>query len=173
MAGRLPRARVHALPDDLVRALLKRRAMEDTLRHELDELRSNSERWHQLATTDPLTGLANRRAVEDRLTEEWDRALRYGHPLTVILADIDGLKMINDRFGHALAMSCFARWRPVCVGWCAAVSWWSAGEGTSSWSSAPKTNSSAAREVAGKLIHEGRRPVDFPDLALQAGLSVG
>ena len=52
------------------------------------------------AKTDPLTGLANRRGVEEALARETDRARRYGSPLSVMMIDVDQLKDINDRFGH-------------------------------------------------------------------------
>ena len=54
-----------------------------------------------LATTDPLTGLWNRRQLDERLRQEIERADRYGHPLALVLFDIDHFKGINDRFGHA------------------------------------------------------------------------
>jgi diguanylate cyclase (GGDEF)-like protein len=53
------------------------------------------------ARTDPLTGLANRRAFDDRLAEEAERANRHGRALSVMLVDVDRFKTINDRFGHA------------------------------------------------------------------------
>ena len=53
------------------------------------------------ALTDPLTGLANRRAFDARLAEETDRAHRHGRALSVVLVDVDHFKTINDRFGHA------------------------------------------------------------------------
>jgi diguanylate cyclase (GGDEF)-like protein len=52
------------------------------------------------ATTDPLTGLANRRAFEERLETESGRAERAGHPLSLVLLDIDHFKVINDAYGH-------------------------------------------------------------------------
>jgi diguanylate cyclase (GGDEF)-like protein len=52
------------------------------------------------ATTDPLTGLANRRVFEDRLEIEGERAARGGHPLSLVLLDIDHFKVINDEHGH-------------------------------------------------------------------------
>jgi diguanylate cyclase (GGDEF)-like protein len=55
----------------------------------------------RLSTTDPLTGLANRRAFEARLRDEWRRANRSTLPLSLLLIDIDGLKRINDERGHA------------------------------------------------------------------------
>jgi diguanylate cyclase (GGDEF)-like protein len=55
---------------------------------------------YKLAVLDPLTGLHNRRAGEQRLIEEIARSRRHARPLTVILLDLDNLKQCNDRFGH-------------------------------------------------------------------------
>ncbi|GBD41532.1 putative diguanylate cyclase YedQ [bacterium HR39] len=52
------------------------------------------------ATTDPLTGLFNRRAFVARLAEAWAEAERLGHPLALVLLDLDRFKEINDTFGH-------------------------------------------------------------------------
>jgi diguanylate cyclase (GGDEF)-like protein len=49
---------------------------------------------------DALTGLANRRAYEERLAVETARATRYGHRLALCVFDLDGFKGVNDRFGH-------------------------------------------------------------------------
>jgi diguanylate cyclase (GGDEF)-like protein/PAS domain S-box-containing protein len=57
-------------------------------------------RLEQLAATDPLTGLANRRAFHDRLGAEVERAHRHARDLSVALIDLDGFKGINDTFGH-------------------------------------------------------------------------
>lgn len=58
------------------------------------------ERSRQLALTDPLTGVANRRALNHELQRELARAERSGHPLSVVLLDIDAFKRINDTRGH-------------------------------------------------------------------------
>jgi len=55
-----------------------------------------------LATTDPLTGLLNRRAMDGRLAEEEARALRDGSPLSVIALDVDFFKHVNDKYGHPM-----------------------------------------------------------------------
>jgi diguanylate cyclase (GGDEF)-like protein len=52
------------------------------------------------AVTDELTGLSNRRFFRDALETELQRAERFGNPLSLIVADLDDFKRINDRFGH-------------------------------------------------------------------------
>jgi GGDEF domain-containing protein len=51
--------------------------------------------------TDPLTGLLNRRAFEEELELELERAMRAERPLSVVVGDIDGFRAINERQGHA------------------------------------------------------------------------
>ncbi|MCA9584661.1 MAG: GGDEF domain-containing protein [Myxococcales bacterium] len=58
-------------------------------------------RLEQLADTDPLTGLFNRRYLEGRSLEALARARRGGTRLSMLVVDVDGLKTINDTFGHA------------------------------------------------------------------------
>jgi two-component system, cell cycle response regulator len=60
-----------------------------------------ADRLRHASTTDPLTGLPNRRAMSDRLQSEWRRAARYESPLALLLIDIDGLKRVNDERGHS------------------------------------------------------------------------
>ncbi len=54
----------------------------------------------RLAITDPLTGLFNRRKLDDMLAIEVERAYRYNRPLSLIMIDLDGMKMLNDKYGH-------------------------------------------------------------------------
>jgi diguanylate cyclase (GGDEF)-like protein len=64
-----------------------------------------TEQVYQLAVLDPLTGLFNRRYIEQRLEEEIARSQRQGYPLTVILFDLDAFKQVNDRYGHSVGDS--------------------------------------------------------------------
>lgn len=55
----------------------------------------------RLAATDPLTGLSNRRVLDNRLDEEWLRARRNGSAMSVLFVDVDYFKKFNDTYGHA------------------------------------------------------------------------
>lgn len=57
---------------------------------------------HGQATTDPLTGVSNRRHFEQALAAQIGRTRRYGEPLSLLIVDLDHFKSINDRFGHQL-----------------------------------------------------------------------
>lgn len=63
---------------------------------------SDTMRLSAYATHDPLTGLYNRRALYTHLPQWAAWSARYGHPLTVLLIDIDRFKEINDRYGHLM-----------------------------------------------------------------------
>lgn len=60
----------------------------------------------RLAGCDELTGLGNRRALEETLDREINRAGRTGSPLTIAIVDIDGFKGVNDQFGHLAGDQC-------------------------------------------------------------------
>lgn len=63
------------------------------------------EQLKELAATDPLTRLANRRVFFDRVAAELARSGRRGEPLSVVLLDLDGFKRINDTYGHTVGDS--------------------------------------------------------------------
>jgi diguanylate cyclase (GGDEF)-like protein len=67
----------------------------------LAKVESLASEVYKLAALDQLTGLYNRRSGEQRLAEEMSRAQRHGRALTVLLMDLDGLKAVNDKHGHA------------------------------------------------------------------------
>ncbi|GAB1469237.1 hypothetical protein MASR2M66_01130 [Chloroflexota bacterium] len=56
----------------------------------------------QMANTDSVTGLPNRRALDERLQEEWTLSRQTHQPFTVVMMDLDGFKNVNDTFGHDL-----------------------------------------------------------------------
>jgi diguanylate cyclase (GGDEF)-like protein len=67
-----------------------------------DALDAANRRLAELADTDGLTGIANRRRFDGLCAHEHERAQRYQRPLTLLLADIDHFKRVNDTYGHAL-----------------------------------------------------------------------
>ena len=75
-------------------------ALEKKVKLRTQELEKLMHDMEALSLTDGLTGIANRRAFEQRLSLEWQRAVRYGHPLSVLMLDIDHFKRLNDDFGH-------------------------------------------------------------------------
>ncbi|WP_258240848.1 sensor domain-containing diguanylate cyclase [Pseudidiomarina homiensis] len=75
--------------------------LEREVRERTDELRASNEKLRQLATTDSLTGLLNRRALFERAEQLQQQALRHGQPLAVVMLDLDHFKQVNDRYGHA------------------------------------------------------------------------
>jgi diguanylate cyclase (GGDEF)-like protein len=76
------------------------RQLETTVIQRTSELDRANTRLAQLAQTDELTGLNNRRHFMALLESEVQRARRNGHPLTLAMADLDHFKQVNDRFGH-------------------------------------------------------------------------
>jgi diguanylate cyclase (GGDEF)-like protein/PAS domain S-box-containing protein len=58
------------------------------------------EKLYSLSVTDSMTGFYNRRHYQDCIEKEFLRAERYGHPLTLIVFDVDFFKRINDQYGH-------------------------------------------------------------------------
>jgi diguanylate cyclase (GGDEF)-like protein len=70
------------------------------LRRQLAEKQSHSLILRDLAMIDALTGLYNRRFAEQRLAAEVARSARKGHPLMVVLLDLNEFKYINDTYGH-------------------------------------------------------------------------
>jgi two-component system cell cycle response regulator len=65
-----------------------------------DEASQREQTMRQLAETDPLTGLLNRRTFDEKLAIEVDRASRYGTALSCLMIDLDHFKTINDSYGH-------------------------------------------------------------------------
>jgi diguanylate cyclase (GGDEF)-like protein len=64
-------------------------------------LAARAEVLEKLATHDELTGLHNRRFALEQLEAEVERSARYGYPLSLLVLDLDGFKLVNDTHGHA------------------------------------------------------------------------
>ena len=67
---------------------------------EYAELKQKARELELLSITDPLTGLLNRRYLDERISEEINRSNRYHSPLSLMMIDVDDFKSYNDRFSH-------------------------------------------------------------------------
>lgn len=80
--------------------------LEDKVRQRTAELQEANRRLSTLSTTDSLTGLANRRKFDEVWKTEWQRSVRKGMPLAVIMLDVDFFKRYNDHCGHQAGDAC-------------------------------------------------------------------
>ena len=80
--------------------VLEYKQAKEKAEHLARELQAANERLREISIRDGLTGLYNRRHFEDVLVREMDRANRYMHPLSLVMADVDFFKSVNDRYGH-------------------------------------------------------------------------
>jgi diguanylate cyclase (GGDEF)-like protein/PAS domain S-box-containing protein len=76
------------------------RCLNSLMQGQMRELKAANGQLEALVALDSLTGLQNHRAFHKRLAEEFERAVRYHAPLSVILLDVDHFKPYNDAFGH-------------------------------------------------------------------------
>ncbi|MBK8780548.1 MAG: GGDEF domain-containing protein [Anaerolineales bacterium] len=74
----------------------------EQLRLQLAEIEKLQAILHEQAIQDPLTGLYNRRFMEESLKQEFARAKRDNQPFSVVMLDMDNLKILNDKYGHVV-----------------------------------------------------------------------
>ncbi len=83
-----------------VRVHLYNRLLQRELRVKNAELEILNQKLEELNRTDPLTGTANRRSLNESLEREYLRAQRYQRPLSLLMMDVDHFKHVNDTHGH-------------------------------------------------------------------------
>jgi diguanylate cyclase (GGDEF)-like protein len=87
---------------ELEREIAERREAEAALVRARAELEETNRELRALSIRDPLTGVFNRRCLDERLAEAFALSVRQGQPLSVMICDVDDFKRINDRFSHAV-----------------------------------------------------------------------
>lgn len=83
--------------------------MADKLSEREQELRDTNSQLRELAQTDGLTGLPNRRSFNDHLLSEWKLAAKLQQPLSVLMIDVDFFKKFNDHYGHIQGDACLRK----------------------------------------------------------------
>ena len=104
-AGVDPRLLVETLMNELGKAATRAAKLETLFTEksrELDVIRESLSKSEERARTDTLTGLPNRRALEEFFRNAQTQAMEQGQPLSALLIDIDHFKRFNDNFGHGV-----------------------------------------------------------------------
>jgi diguanylate cyclase (GGDEF)-like protein len=73
------------------------------------ELRAANSHLKELASSDALSGLANRRGFDARLAADWQRSSKLNRPIALLMIDVDHFKLFNDRYGHVEGDVCLRR----------------------------------------------------------------
>ena len=82
------------------------RNLDNLVHKRTEELELANAKLREISTTDPLTGMCNRRLFDETLAMEYARAYREQYPITVFMIDIDNFKLLNDTYGHAFGDAC-------------------------------------------------------------------
>ena len=115
----------------------------------------------RLATTDPLTGAFNRRRFFQKARQEFLRHRRYGHPLAVLLMDMDHFKKINDTHGHPVGDAVLKTFVQTCQGVFRVTDIFGRTGGEEFSAILPETDAANAVRVAERLRSRvGQNPVD-------------
>jgi diguanylate cyclase (GGDEF)-like protein len=88
---------------------LRERKLTKLVAERTDELAKMNQHLEQLANSDGLTKIGNRRRFESFLADEWRRAIRFKTPISLVLLDIDHFKSYNDTYGHQAGDDCLRK----------------------------------------------------------------
>ncbi len=86
--------------DARVKSLLRIKTLQDDLNARGRELEQANEQLRHMSQTDALTGLDNRRHIEERMDEMYELSVRLHEPLACVMCDLDHFKRVNDTYGH-------------------------------------------------------------------------
>ena len=138
---------------------------------DLTERKRGEERAQLLALTDPLTGLGNYRRLLDVLHAEIERSGRTGRPFAVLLLDLDGLKQINDGYGHLAGSRALCRLGDVLRLSCRAIDTAARYGGDEFALILPETTARAAGFVAARIRRRLAKNTQQPPLSATTGVA--
>ena len=130
------------------------------------------EQVRHLAASDPLTGLANYRKLLDVLDTETERTLRTGRPFAVLLLDLDGLKAINDTYGHLVGSRALCRVADILRFHCRAIDTAARYGGDEFALILPESREDEAERVATRIRETLAADQEHPPLSASIGSSV-
>jgi diguanylate cyclase (GGDEF)-like protein len=136
------------------------------------ERRQDEEQSRRQAVNDELTGLANYRWLMSNLEGEVRRAQRMGRTFTTLLLDMDGLKQINDRFGHLVGNRALCRVAECLRASCRATDTVARFGGDEFALILPETSETGARQLANRITELLAAGDEQPPLSVSIGIAV-
>jgi diguanylate cyclase (GGDEF)-like protein len=127
---------------------------------------------HELAITDSLTGLANYRRLLDVMRGEITRSRRTGRPFAVIFVDMDGLKAINDRYGHLTGSRALCRVADVLRQTCRSIDTSARFGGDEFAIVLPETTAEGGASVLARVCANVEADSDSPAISVSGGLAI-
>ncbi len=124
-----------------------------------------------LSVSDPLTGLANYRRLVDALESEIQRTRRTGRPFSLLLFDLDGLKKINDNYGHLAGSRALCRVANVLRVNSRSIDTVARYGGDEFALVLPETEMNAAHEVAHRICNRVTSDAELPPISVSAGIA--
>jgi two-component system cell cycle response regulator len=138
---------------------------------DLTERKQAESQARLLAVTDPLTGLGNYRRLLDVLHTELERSGRTGRPFAILLLDLDGLKKINDCYGHLAGSRALCRVGEVLRLFCRAIDTAARYGGDEFAVVLPETDAAAAGLVASRIRNRLATDSERPPLSASTGVA--
>jgi len=130
------------------------------------------DRVRQMAASDPLTGLANFRRLVDVVDAEIQRSSRSGRAFAVLLFDLNGLKQINDKFGHLVGSRAICRFANTLRVHSRAIDTCARYGGDEFVLVLPETGPEAAQEVIRRINERMAQDTEKPQVSAGAGMAI-